>query len=114
MCNLSDSSIDECTNTAKELYENLKRIAEEKDDRLKSSSMFFSYYVFYKGEPLCLFTMWNIELTIMKNTLGTKIPREADSQFRQEVIKINALKDAYDNMNSYHCLSPKVKFPTTK
>jgi len=90
--------ITNCTNPAKELYQNLKQIAENRGDELSPGAKSFSYYVSYKGEYFCLFTMWSNTLTIMKYNIESKVPPEAASKFREEIIKIKALKETYDLM----------------
>lgn len=87
--------IEGCTIPAKELYQNLKQIAEKKGDELSPGTRSFSYYVKYKGKSLCLFVMWWNVLTIMKDNMESKIPTEVALKFREEIIKIKALKD-YD------------------
>lgn len=87
-----------CTNPAKELYRNLKQIAENKGDELSPGAKSFSYYVTYEGGYFCLFTMWSNMLTIMKYNIESKVPTEVASKFREEIIKVNALKETYDLM----------------
>ena len=90
--------ITNCTNPAKELYQNLKQIAENRGDELSPGAKSFSYYVSYEGGYFCLFTMWSNMLTIMKYNIESKVPPEVASKFREEIIKIEALKETYDLM----------------
>lgn len=88
----------QCDEPGRILYKRIKELAKEKKHELKPATQSFSYYVVSKNARFCLLTLWFKSVTIIKyNIHGTgRIPVEAASRFRDEIVKIRNLESRYD------------------
>lgn len=94
--------LSQCDKPGKILYNGLKKLAEEMNDKFLPITQAFSYYIVLpKGNEFCPLTLWPNGLTINKVYIEQKayqkiIPEKAVSNFRDGVLKISALSSRYD------------------
>lgn len=94
--------LSQCDTPGKILYNGLKKLAEEMNDKFLPITQAFSYYIALpKGNEFCPLTLWPKGLTINKMYIEKQayqkiIPEKAVSNFREGVLKISALSSRYD------------------
>jgi hypothetical protein len=93
-----EAFLKQCDEPGRMLYKRLKELAKEKKHELKPSTQSFSYYVVSKNARFCLLTLWFKSVTIIKYNIHEtgRIPVEAASRFRDEIVKIGNLENRYD------------------
>ena len=83
------------------LYRRLKELAKAVGDELIPGKSSFSYYIVTKdGKKFCPFTIWPDGVAIYKLHFTEKhgVKEEAYSKFRENLLKIESLKNKYDLM----------------
>lgn len=90
----------QCDGPGRTLFNRLEELAKEKKHELRAKTQAFSYYAVSKDSRFCLLTLWPKSVTILKYNMNEsrKIPLEAASKFRDEMVRIGNLENRYDSM----------------